>query len=177
VRKAREAQEARYAAAVRDSTRRADSLSKIALARTDSSGQLIGGMVDTVRRADSLRRDSIANANKTLSNAVVSAVRRYASALQSGNKDAAKAVFPNATDRDLNAWDTARGQYNLRFSVASPSRVRLSENNLIADVDFILQVEYIDRTTRGVYSTSRLPRHAQLSKQGQRWQIEKLNER
>ena len=177
MRKAREAQEARYAAAVRDSTRRADSLSKIALARTDSSGQLIGGMVDTVRRADSLRRDSIANANKTLSNAVVSAVRRYASALQSGNKDAAKAVFPSATDRDLNAWDTARGQYNLRFSVASPSRVRLSENNLIADVDFILQVEYIDRTTRGVYSTSRLPRHAQLSKQGQRWQIEKLNER
>jgi serine/threonine protein kinase len=175
MRQAREAREARYAAAVRDSTRRADSLRKVEQARTDSvnSAVLIGGMVDSAK----VRADSVANANKTLQTAVISAVRRYATALQSGDKAAARAVFPNATDRDLNAWDTARGQYNLRFGVASPSRVRLSENNLIADLDFILQVEYIDRTTRGVYSTTRLPRHAQLSKQGQRWQIEKLRDR
>jgi serine/threonine-protein kinase len=175
MRQAREAQEARYASAKRDSTRRADSLRKVEQARADSvnNAKLIGGMVDTAR----LREDSIANAAKTLKDAVVSVVRNYARALQSGDKAAARSVFPSATDRDLSTWDAARGQYDLRFTVASPSRIRLSETNLIADLDFMLQVEYIDRATRGVYSTSRLPRHAQLSKQGQRWQIEKLRAR
>ena len=50
-------------------------------------------------------------------------------------------------------------------------------NNLVADLDFMLQVQYIDRATRGVYSTSKLPRHATLTKQGQRWQIETLRDR
>jgi hypothetical protein len=175
MRQAREAREARYASAQRDSARRADSLRKIEQARTDSvnSAVLIGGMVDSAK----LRTDSIATATKALQTAVVSSVRRYATALQSGDKTAARTVFPNATERDLSTWDAARDKYDLRFTVASPSRVRLSENNVIADLDFVLQVEYIDRTTRGVYSTSRLPRHAQLSKQRQRWQIETLRDR
>jgi serine/threonine protein kinase len=173
VRQAREAREARYASAQRDSARRADSLRRLlqAQAESASSQQLIGGMVDTAR----LRADSIANATKTLQNAVISTVRRYADALQSGDKAAARTVFPNATDRDLSSWDTARGQYDLRFSVASPSRVRFSDHNLIADLDFMLQVQYIDRATRSVYNTNRLPRHATLTKQGQRWQIDKLS--
>jgi hypothetical protein len=177
MRQAREAREAKYAGAVRDSARRADSLSKLAQARLDSSGQLIGSMVDTAKRADSLRRDSIANANRALQNAVVGSVRNYAKALQSGDKAAARAVFPNATDRDLNTWDAARDKYDLKFSVESPSRVRLQMNNLVADLDFMLQVQYIDRATRSVYNTNRLPRHALLTRQGQRWQIDKLSER
>ena len=177
MRKAREAQEARYASAVRDSARRADSLKKVEQARIDSSGQLIGGMMDTARRADSLRRDSIANANRALQNVVVGALRNYARALQSGDKPAARGIFPKATDRDLNAWDSAREKYDLAFSVASPSRVRLSMNNLVADLDFMLQVQFIDRTTRSVLSTNKLPRHATLTKQGQRWQLETLRER
>jgi len=175
MRKAREAQEARYASAVRDSARRADSLKKVEQARADSvnSAVLIGGMVDSAK----MRTDSIANAAKTLQNAVVGVVRNYARALQSGDKAAARGVFPNATERDLNAWDSAREKYDLAFTVASPSRVRLSMNNLVADLDFMLQVQFIDRTTRSVYSTSKLPRHATLTKQGQRWQLEKLSER
>ena len=39
-------------------------------------------------------------------------------------------------------------------------------NNLVADLDFMLQVQYIDRATRGVYSTSRLPRHADADQAG-----------
>jgi serine/threonine protein kinase len=175
VRQAREAREARYASAQRDSARRADSVRKVDSARKDSlnSQHLVGGMVDTAR----LRTDSIANATKMLQNAVISTVRRYADALQSGDKAAARTVFPNATDRDLSTWETARGQYDLRFSVASPSRVRFTDHNLIADLDFMLQVQYIDRATRSVYNTNRLARHAVLTKQGQRWQIDKLSER
>jgi serine/threonine-protein kinase len=175
MRQAREAREARHAGAVRDSTRRADSLAKLEQARAESASASIvgGGMRDSAK----MREDSIANAAKTLQSAVVAVVRSYAKALQSGEKAVARTIFPNATDRDLNAWDTAREKYDLKFSVVSPSRVRLSENNVIADLDFVLEVQYIDRATRGVYSTSRLPRHAQLSKQRQRWQIETLRER
>ncbi|MBW8769450.1 MAG: protein kinase [Gemmatimonadetes bacterium] len=175
MRQAREANEARYARAQRDSARRADSVRKVDSARTDSVSRavLVGGMVDTTR----LREDSIATAAKTLQSAVMSVIRRYATALQSGDKAAARGVFPNATDRDLNAWDTAREKYDLKFSVASPSRVRLRESNLVADVDFMLQVQFIDRATRSPYSTSKLARRAELTKQGQRWQLEKLSER
>jgi len=175
MRQAREAQQARYASAQRDSARRADSLKKVEQARADSvnNAVLIGGMVDSAK----LRADSVANAAKTLQAAVERVVKNYARALQSGDKAAARAVFPSATDRDLNAWDSAREKYQLQFKVASPSKVRLNENNVIADLDFVLEVAYIDRTTKGVYSTSRLPRHAQLSKQRQGWQIETLRER
>jgi hypothetical protein len=177
MRQSREAQEARYASAQRDSARRADSLRKVEQARTDSSGRLIGGMTDTTGRADSLRKDSIFNANRALQNAAVSVLRRYAAALQSGYKDAARAVFPGATDRDLTAWDSAREKYDLKFTVPTPSSVRLSYNNLVADVDFVLLVQYIDRTTRSVYSTNTLRLHATLTRSGQRWEINRLNER
>jgi len=179
VRQARESREARYANAQRDSARRADSLRKVEQARADSvnSAVLIGGMHDTLKTAEQLRADSIANANKALQNAVVAVVRRYATALGNGDKVAAKAVFPRATDRDLQSFDAAREKFDLKVSVASPSKVRLRENNLVADLDFMLQVQYIDRATRGVYSTSRLARHAELTKQGQRWQLEKVSER
>jgi hypothetical protein len=169
----------RYANAQRDSARRADSLQKVAQARADSvnSAHLVGGMVDTLKSAEQLRADSIATANKALQNAVVSVIRRYATALEKDDKTAARSAFPNATDRDLASWDAAREKFDLKFSVASPSRVRLSMNNLVADLDFMLQVQYIDRTTRGVYSTSKLARHATLTKQGQRWQLEALRDR
>jgi hypothetical protein len=175
MRQAREAREARYANAQRDSTRRADSLRKVEQARADSvnSAVLIGGMVDSAK----MHADSVANAAKTLQTTVVSVVKRYATALQSDNKAAAREVFPKATDRDLQSWDAARGQYDVRFSVESPSKVRLSMNNLVADLDFMLQVKYIDRATKSTYNTNRLPRHATLTKQGQRWQIETLRER
>src|SRR5690349_5462013 len=73
MRQAREAREARYANAQRDSARRADSARKVEQARADSvnSAVLIGGMVDSAK----MREDSIANAAKTLQNAVVSVVR------------------------------------------------------------------------------------------------------
>jgi serine/threonine-protein kinase len=176
LRQAREAREARYATAQRDSARRADSLRKLDSARTDSvnNAKLLGGMVDSSR----LREDSIANAAKALQNAAISAVRRYATALQSGDKTAAREVFPTVTDRELQRWDDAREKFDLRFSVvAPPSRVRLTMNNLVADLDFFLQVQYIDRATRSVYNTNRLARHATLIRQGQRWQIDKLNDR
>jgi len=175
MRQAREAREARYASAQRDSARRADSLRTLEQARADSvkNAVLIGGMVDSAK----MRADSVANAAKTLQSAVVSVVRNYARALQSGDKAAARSVFPSATDRDVNAWDAARGQYDLRFSVEAPGKVRLSMNNLVADVDFMLQVKYIDRATKSVYNTNRLPRHATLTRQGQRWQIETVRER
>jgi hypothetical protein len=176
LRQAREAREARYATAQRDSARRADSLRKLDSARTDSvnNAKLLGGMVDSSR----LREDSIANAAKALQNAAISAVRRYATALQSGDKTAAREVFPTVTDRELQRWDDAREKFDLRFSVvAPPSKVRLTMNNLVADLDFFLQVQYIDRATRSVYNTNRLARHATLIRQGQRWQIDKLNDR
>jgi hypothetical protein len=179
VRLAREARETRYANAQRDSTRRADSLRKVEQARTDSvnSAHLVGGMVDTVKSAEQLRADSIATANKALQNAVVSVIRRYATALEKDDKAAARSVFPKATDRDLASWDAAREKYDLKFSVASPSRVRLSLNNLVADLDFMLQVQYVDRETRAPYITSKLPRHATLTKQKQRWELDALRDR
>ena len=63
---------------------------------------------------------------------------------------------------------------DLKFSVASPSRVRLSNYNLVADLDFMLQVQLVERATRSVYTTSKVARHANLTRQGQRWQIETL---
>ena len=73
-----------------------------------NSAVLVGGMVDTLKTAEQVRAESIANANKALQAAVVSVVRRYANALQRDDKLAARAEFPNATDRDLASWDDAR---------------------------------------------------------------------
>jgi serine/threonine-protein kinase len=176
LRQAREAREERFAQARVDSTRRADSLRRVEQARADSvnSARLIGGMVDTLKTAEQLRADSIANANKAQQAAILSVVRRYANALQRDDRAAARAEFPSATDRELASWEDARQKFDLKFSVASPSRVRLSLNNLVADLDFLLQVQLIDRTSRGVYSTSRVARHATLTRQGQRWQLQTL---
>jgi hypothetical protein len=178
-RQARQQREQRYAQARLDSAGRADSVRKANSARADSvrSATLLGGMVDTAARAQQLRKDSIANARNAIQAAVLTAIRQYAMAVQSGDTAAARTVFPNVSSRELGSWDNARQKYDLKLAVVQPRQAKMSMNNLVADVDFILQVRYIDRATRGVYNSTVLPRHATLTKQGQRWQLDALTAR
>ena len=57
-----------------------------------------------------------------------------------------------------------------------PREVILSTSDLVADADVALIVQYVDRATKEA-TTTRLPRHANLTKQRQRWQLESLKPR
>ena len=53
----------------------------------------------------------------------------------------------------------------------------LSDRDLVADANVDLVVQLVDKTTRDVSTTNRLPRHATLSRQRQRWQLDVLKPR
>jgi hypothetical protein len=55
--------------------------------------------------------------------------------------------------------------------------VALSEGNVVADADVVLEVQAIDPGTRAPLFTNRLLRHAQLTKQGRFWQLEMFRAR
>ena len=174
MRKAREGQEQRYAQSQRDSARRADSLRKLDSARTDSvnSATLVGGMVDSSKTPEQMRKDSLAKIANDLRAGVVAAITRYTSAIQRGDLAAARAEFPRVPQDELNRWQSALEKYQLKLRLERPTKITLSESDLVADADVALIVQYVDRTTKEVISTNRLPRHAQLTKQRQRWQLE-----
>lgn len=178
-RQSREQREQRYAQARVDSAHRADSLRKVDSARADSaqSGILAGGMVDTAARNEQLRKDSLANARNTTQSAILAAIRAYANALERDDEIGARTVFPTVSAQEFNAWDNARERFDLKFAVTQARQAALSDRNLVADVDFTLQVRYIDRATKALNTTSPLLRHAQLTKQGPRWQIYSLRAR
>jgi hypothetical protein len=174
----REGREQRYAQALRDSALRADSTRRADSARADSlNASLVGGMVDTGRLAEQARRDSVANAQNALRNAVLAGIRSYTNAIQRGDVTAARAAFPRVSESELASWERLRQQGDLRIRVLPPSKVVLSEGNVIADADVVLEVQAIDRGTRTPMFTNRLPRHAQLSKQGRAWQLEAFRAR
>ena len=155
-----------------DSARRADSLRRVDSARTDSlSATLVGGMVDSARLAEEARKDSVANAQQALRNAVVAGIRSYTDAIQRGDVTGARAAFPRVTEGELAQWERLRQQGDLRILVLPPSSVKLSEGNVVADADVVLEVQSIDRGTKAPMFTNRLPRHAQLTKQGRFWQL------
>jgi hypothetical protein len=180
-RQSREAQALRYAQAQRDSAHRADSVRKVDSARTDSvnSAALVGGMVDSSKLAEQSRKDSLAKIATALREGVVSAIRNYTNAIQRGDVAAARAAFPRVPEAELTNWQKQRERYDLRMRVelAPPRQVVLSDRDLVADTDVDLVVQYVDRTTRDVVSTNRLPRHATLTKQRQRWQLDVLKPR
>jgi serine/threonine-protein kinase len=175
----REGRERRYARAVADSTRRADSLRKLDSARTDSanSATLVGGMVDTGKLAEEARRDSLVRVQAALKSGVVAAITSYTNAIQRGDVSAARAAFPRVSDSELASWERLRQQGDLRIRVLPPSKVELSEGNVVADADVTLEVRSIDPGTKAPLFTNRLPRHAQLTKQGRFWQLEMFRAR
>jgi serine/threonine protein kinase len=174
----REGREQRYAQARLDSARRADSTRQADSARADSlNASLVGGMVDSARLAEEARRDSIANAQNALRNAVVAGIRSYTNAIQRGDLAAARQAFPRVSESELAQWQRLLQQGDLRIRVLPPSKVELSEGNVIADADVFLEVQSIDRGTRAPMFTNRLPRHAQLSKQGRSWRLEEFRAR
>jgi hypothetical protein len=177
----REGRERRYAQAGADSTRRADSLRNVDSARTDSvnSAALVGGMVDSSKLAEQARKDSVAKIATALREGVLAAIRSYTNAIQRGDVAAARAAFPRVPEAGLANWEKQRERYDLRMRVdlAPPRQVTLSDRDLVADTDVDLVVQYVDRTTRDVVSTTRLQRHATLTKQRQRWQLDVLKPR
>jgi len=178
-RTSREGREQRYAQAQRDSGRRADSVRKLDSARADSvsSAALVGGMVDSAKLVDDARKDSLNRIKGALQSGVVAAIKRYTDAIQRGDTAAARVAFPRVEEAELSRWQTALTRYNLRFRVESPQQIVLSDRDLVADADVALVVQYVDKTTREVISTNRLPRHATLTKQRQRWQLDLLKPR
>ena len=175
----REGRESRYAKAVADSTRRADSLRKLDSARTDSvtSATLVGGMVDTGKMAEEARRDSLVRIQAALKSGVVAGITSYTNAIQRGDVAAARAAFPRVSESELASWERLRLQGDLRIRVLPPSKVELSEGNVVADADVVLEVRSIDPATKAPLFTNRLPRHAQLTKQGRFWQLEMFRAR
>jgi serine/threonine-protein kinase len=172
----REGREQRYAQAQLDSARRADSLRALDSARVADSAVMVGGMVDSAKLAEKARNDSINNIANRLRNGVVAAITRYTSAIQRGDFAAARAAFPGVTQEELNRWQGLRERHELRLRVVPPQEVVLSDRDLVADADVDIVVESIDRTTRE-RTTSRLPRHATLTKQRQSWQLDVLKPR
>jgi hypothetical protein len=181
LRRSREANEARYAQARLDSAHRVDSVHKADSARADSvnNATLVGGMVDSTRLAEEARKDSLAKIASALREGVLAAIRNYTNAIQRGDVAAARAAFPRVPEAELTNWGKQRERYDLRMRVelAPPRQVVLSDRDLVADTDVDLVVQYVDRTTRDVVSTTRLPRHATLTKQRQRWQLDALKPR
>jgi predicted Ser/Thr protein kinase len=178
MRNLREGQEQRYVQAQRDSARRADSVRKVDSARADSaSATLVGGMVDTGKMAEQARRDSLARVQAALKSGVVAAITSYTNAIQRGDVAAARTAFPRVSEGELASWERLRQQGELRIRVLPPSRVTLSEGNVVADADVVLEVQSIDPGTRAPLFTNRLPRHAQLTKQGRFWQLEMFRAR
>jgi hypothetical protein len=175
----REGRDARYARAKADSSKRADSLAALAKAQADSvsSAALVGGMVDTSKLAEQAKKDSLANAQRALTNAVTNGIRGYTSAIQRGDIAAARAAFPRVDEAELARWQSALDKNDIRIRVDAPRSVQLSEGGVVADADVTLVVEYIDRTTKSPVSTNRLPRHATLTKQKQKWQLDALKPR
>jgi predicted Ser/Thr protein kinase len=170
----RQGREARFAQARVDSTRRADSVRKVDSARADSvrSATLVGGMVDSGKTAEQARKDSLARIANALRSGVVAAITSYTDAIQRGDFARARAAYPNVTQEELTRWQSLREKYDLRFRVLQPKQVTLSDRDLVADADVVLRVQYIDRTTREPVTTNDLPRHATLTKQRQRWQLD-----
>jgi hypothetical protein len=80
-------------------------------------------------------------------------------------------------ESELKQWEGLLQQYDLRIEVLPPSKVQLSEGNVVADADVVLQVQGINRVTRAPELTNRLLRHAQLTKQGRFWQLESFRTR
>jgi len=177
-RTSREGLERRYAQARADSTRRADSVRKLDSARADSvnSAALVGGMVDSTKLAEQVRKDSIARLRNELRNSVAAAIRSYTNAIQRGDLADARAVFPAVEENELRRWQNALEKNDLKFRVDPPATVSLSMNNLVADADVTVIVTYVDRTTKET-TTTRLPRHATLTRQGQRWQLDSFRAR
>jgi serine/threonine protein kinase len=178
MRKSREAREARFAQARADSVHRADSVRKADSARTDSvtSAALVGGMVDTVKLAEQARRDSLARIRSDVRNGVAAAIRSYTNAIQRGDLASARAAFPRVEENELRRWQNTLEKFDLRLRVEPPAAVTLSMNNLVADADVTILVTQIDRTTKESITTP-LPRHASLTKQGQRWELYALTPR
>ena len=174
----RQGQEQRYARALADSAHRADSVRKADSARADSvsSAVLTGGMVDSSKTPEQARKDSLARIKSTLLNGVVTAIRNYTNAIQRGDFAAARSAFPQVEENELARWQSAFQKNEIKIRVESPREVILSMSDLVADADVALIVQYIDRTTREA-TTTRLPRHATLTKQRQRWQLDVLKPR
>ena len=177
----REGRAALYARARVDSVRRADSLRKLDSARTDSatSPTLVGGMVDSAKLTEAARKDSLEKIKNALRDGVLSAIRSYTNAIQKGDIAGARAAFPHVPEPELALWQRQLERYDLRMRVelAPPRQVILSNSDLVADADVDLVVQYVDRTTRDVMTTNRLRRHATMTKQRQRWQLETFGSR
>jgi hypothetical protein len=174
----REGRERRYAQAQHDSSRRADSVRKVDSARADSvsNAALVGGMVDSTKTPEQARKDSIANLGRVLRDGVVAAIRSYTNAIQRGDLSAARAAFPRVPEEELTRWQSALERNEIRIRVEPPRQVILSMSDLVADADVALIVQYVDRTTKE-RTTTRLARHATLTKQRQSWQLDVLKPR
>jgi serine/threonine protein kinase len=175
----RQGQEARYARARADSVKRADSLRTLDSARTDSatSPTLVGGMVDSSKLTEQTHKDSLDRIKNTLRDGVVAAIRNYTSAIQRGDITGARAAFPSVPVEELARWQSTLEKYDVRLRVVPPRQVILSNSDLVADADVTLVVTLLDRTTKAEISTNSLPRHATLTKQRQRWQLDSFKAR
>ena len=179
MRQSREGQEQRYAQAQRDSARRADSLRKLDSARADSASAatMTGGMVDSARLAEQARKDSAASIRNALRSSIVAAITRYTSAIQRGDFAAARSAFPRVPEDELTRWQNTLERYDVRLRVIPPQQIALTESDLVADADVTLEVRLLDRTTKAEISRNPTQRHATLTRQGQRWQLDSFKPR
>ena len=149
-------------ALVADSARRADSL---LLASTSPVA-----MVDTAAQRAKLVADSIANARRTLSSGIVTAITRYTNALQAGDMTRALAAFPNASASEQQSWQRALEKYDLRIRVEGGRDISLSNRDSLANLDVVLRVKYIDRSSK-VSTDAVLRRHATVERVGSGWRL------
>jgi hypothetical protein len=134
-------------------------------------------MVDSSKLTEQTHKDSLDRIKNTLRDGVVAAIRNYTSAIQRGDITGARAAFPSVPVEELARWQSTLEKYDVRLRVVPPRQVILSNSDLVADADVTLVVTLLDRTTKAEISTNSLPRHATLTKQRQRWQLDSFKAR
>ena len=181
MRLSREGREQRYAQAQRDSARRADSVRKVDSARADSVNSpdargRDGGLGEAGGRG--AQGQPRTGSGARCAAGVVAAIRRYTDAIQRGDLAAARAAFPRVAEAELSRWQTALGRYDLRFRVEPPRQIAAQQSATSWRMPTSRSSCSTSTERRSdVITTNRLPRHATLTKQRQRWQLDVLKPR
>ncbi|HEV7990228.1 MAG TPA: serine/threonine-protein kinase [Gemmatimonadaceae bacterium] len=171
---AREARQQLIAKAQRDSVQGARAVDSSRIAdslRLATTAPVV--MVDTVAQRIRQQADSIANARRALTNGLLGGIRLYTSALQQGDMNRARAAFPNVSETEQRQWQSAMEKYDLKIRVGQPANIALSSHDSVASFNVVLQVQYIDKSTKQPTS-AQLRRRATLVRQGTGWQLTAL---
>ncbi|MEO8560670.1 MAG: hypothetical protein ABI601_01255, partial [bacterium] len=156
---------ARQQAFVADSAQRADSVL--------AASTLPVAMVDTVALRAKQHDDSVTNAKRQIRDGLLGGISRYTNAVQQGDLVRARAAFPNMSDQEQRQWQNALEKFDLKIRV-EPSNIALSSHDSVANLDVVLRVQYIDKSTKQPTSARPNRRRATLVRQGSGWQLTAL---